>query len=61
MQPPTVTCTPADLDTTTEDLGLVQHAVGEILGLLNNHKGEVDHIRCNVLACEHEVEGFTAA
>eukprot|EP00974_Lingulodinium_polyedra_P103545 10025196-Lingulodinium_polyedra.AAC.1 len=47
--------------TTAEDLDRLQHDVGELRCLFSDSKGEVDHIRRNVLACERDMEGFTAA
>ena len=35
--------------------------VGELKDLLTNSKGEVNHIRRIVLACERDMEDFTAA
>merc|ERR1711933_466740 len=38
-----------------------KYDVGELKDLLSNNKGEVNHIRRIVLACERDMEDFTAA
>merc|ERR1719401_2194992 len=49
------------LDTMAEDLDQLKYDVGELKDLLSNNKGEVNHIRRIVLACERDMEDFTAA
>merc|ERR1712176_897428 len=44
-----------------EDLDQLKYDVGELKDLLSNNKGEVNHIRRIVLACERDMEDFTAA
>merc|ERR1712159_104990 len=51
----------AGLDTMAEDLDALKYDVGELKDLLNNNKGEVNHVRRIVLACERDMEDFTAA
>jgi chromosome segregation ATPase len=51
----------AGLDTMAEDLDQLKYDVGELKDLLSNNKGEVNHIRRIVLACERDMEDFTAA
>merc|ERR1719178_593376 len=51
----------AGLDTMAEDLDQLKYDVGELKDLLNNNKGEVNHVRRIVLACERDMEDFTAA
>merc|ERR1712050_562515 len=51
----------AGLDTMAEDLDQLKYDVGEVKDLLSNNKGEVNHIRRIVLACERDMEDFTAA
>ncbi|OLP76540.1 hypothetical protein AK812_SmicGene43512 [Symbiodinium microadriaticum] len=51
----------AGLDTMAEDLDQLKYDVGELKDLLGNNKGEVNHIRRIVLACERDMEDFTAA
>jgi len=51
----------AGLDTMAEDLDQLKYDVGELKDLLQNNKGEVNHIRRIVLACERDMEDFTAA
>merc|ERR1719225_685177 len=51
----------AGLDTMAEDLDQIKYDVGELKDLLSNNKGEVNHIRRIVLACERDMEDFTAA
>ncbi|CAE8608425.1 unnamed protein product, partial [Polarella glacialis] len=51
----------AGLDTVAEDLDQLKYDVGELKDLLTNNKGEVNHIRRIVLACERDMEDFTAA
>merc|ERR1740121_3099836 len=55
------TATAAGLDTIAEDLDTLKYDVGEIKDLLNNNKGEINHVRRIVLACERDMEDFTAA
>merc|ERR1719231_1726992 len=49
------------LDTMAEDLDALKYDVGELKDLLNNNKGEINHVRRIVLACERDMEDFTAA
>merc|ERR1711963_766425 len=51
----------AGLDTMAEDLDQLKYDVGELKDLLSHGKGEVNHIRRIVLACERDMEDFTAA
>merc|ERR1712054_423196 len=51
----------AGLDTMAEDLDQLKYDVGELKDLLSNNKGEVNHVRRIVLACERDMEDFTAA
>ncbi|CAE8728892.1 unnamed protein product, partial [Polarella glacialis] len=51
----------AGLDTVAEDLDQLKYDIGELKDLLTNNKGEVNHIRRIVLACERDMEDFTAA
>merc|ERR1712066_702038 len=51
----------AGLDTIAEDLDGLKFDVGELKDLLSNNKGEVNHIRRIGLACERDMEDFTAA
>ncbi|CAK0870794.1 unnamed protein product [Prorocentrum cordatum] len=51
----------AGLDTMAEDLDQLKFDVGELKDLLSNNKGEVNHVRRIVLACERDMEDFTAA
>ena len=44
-----------------EDVDQLKFDVGELKDLLTNSKGEVNHIRRIVLACERDMEDFTAA
>merc|ERR1719350_982893 len=44
----------AGLDTMAEDLDQLKYDVGELKDLLSNNKGEVNHIRRIVLACERD-------
>merc|ERR1711981_500724 len=39
----------------------LKYDVGELKDLLSNNKGEVNHVRRIVLACERDMEDFTAA
>merc|ERR1719421_200394 len=55
------TTAPAGLDTMAEDLDALKYDVGELKDLLSNNKGEVNHVRRIVLACERDMEDFTAA
>merc|ERR1712072_1517908 len=43
------------------DLDQLKYDVGELKDLLNNNKGEINHVRRIVLACERDMEDFTAA
>ncbi|CAK8990083.1 unnamed protein product [Durusdinium trenchii] len=68
MQRSTGTTKPIDgvgaetgLDTMAEDVDQLKFDVGELKDLLTNSKGEVNHIRRIVLACERDMEDFTAA
>merc|ERR1712139_232532 len=51
----------AGLDTMAEDLDQLKYDVGELKDLLSNNKGEINHGRRIVLACERDMEDFTAA
>merc|ERR1719502_408238 len=46
----------AGLDTMAEDLDQLKYDVGELKDLLSNNKGETNHIRRIVLACERDME-----
>merc|ERR1712193_412321 len=61
MRPLDAACASAGLDTMAEDLDQLKYDVGELKDLLSNNKGEVNHIRRIVLACERDMEDFTAA
>merc|ERR1712222_192354 len=61
MKPLDSTGPSAGLDTMAEDLDQLKYDVGELKDLLSNNKGEVNHIRRIVLACERDMEDFTAA
>lgn len=50
----------AGLDTMAEDLDQLKYDVGELKDLLSNNKGDVNHIRRIVLACERDMEDFLA-
>lgn len=43
------------------EMNTKKYDVGELKDLLSNNKGEVNHIRRIVLACERDMEDFTAA
>merc|ERR1719197_949208 len=43
----------AGIETIAEDLDALKYDVGELKDLLNNNKGEINHVRRIVLACEH--------
>merc|ERR1719331_617855 len=49
------------VETVVEDLDALKYDVGELKDLLNNNKGEINHVRRIVLACERDMEDFTAA
>merc|ERR1719207_127430 len=51
----------AEIETVVEDLDALKYDVGELKDLLNNNKGEINHVRRIVLACERDMEDFTAA
>ena len=51
----------AGLDAKARDLDQLKYDVGELKDLLSNNKGEVNHIRRIVLACERDMEDFIAA
>ena len=51
----------AGIETVVEDLDALKYDVGELKDLLNNNKGEINHVRRIVLACERDMEDFTAA
>jgi chromosome segregation ATPase len=51
----------AGIETIAEDLDALKYDVGELKDLLNNNKGEINHVRRIVLACERDMEDFTAA
>jgi DNA anti-recombination protein RmuC len=61
MKPLDATGAAAGLDTMAEDLDQLKYDVGELKDLLSNNKGEVNHVRRIVLACERDMEDFTAA
>merc|ERR1719482_791724 len=52
MKPLDATGASAGLDTVAEDIDHLKYDVGELKDLLNNNKGEVNHVRRIVLACE---------
>eukprot|EP00931_Biecheleriopsis_adriatica_P040455 TRINITY_DN2318_c0_g2_i1.p1 TRINITY_DN2318_c0_g2~~TRINITY_DN2318_c0_g2_i1.p1 ORF type:complete len:669 (-),score=189.78 TRINITY_DN2318_c0_g2_i1:39-2045(-) len=49
------------VDSLAEDLDALKFDVGELKDLLANNKGEVSNVRRIVLACERDMEDFTAA
>merc|ERR1719335_674193 len=53
--------TAAGVDSMAEDLDQLKYDVGELKDLLNNNKGEINHVKRIVLACERDMEDFTAA
>merc|ERR1719473_407164 len=61
MKPMDTTSAQAGMDTMAEDLDALKYDVGELKDLLSNNKGEVNHVRRIVLACERDMEDFTAA
>merc|ERR1711998_411765 len=61
MKPLDATGAAAGLDTMAEDLDQLKYDVGELKDLHSNNKGEVNHVRRIVLACERDMEDFTAA
>merc|ERR1712193_438641 len=61
MKPLDATGAAAGLDTMAEDLDQLKYDVGELKDLLSNNKGEVNHVKRIVLACERDMEDFTAA
>merc|ERR1712118_610932 len=61
MKPLDATGAAAGLDTMAEDLDQLKYDVCELKDLLSNNKGEVNHVRRIVLACERDMEDFTAA
>merc|ERR1719163_1123679 len=61
MKPLDATGPSAGLDTLAEDIDQLKYDVGELKDLLSNNKGEVNHVRRIVLACERDMEDFTAA
>merc|ERR1712060_238808 len=61
VKPLDSTAAGAGLDTMAADLDQLKYDVGELKDLLSNNKGEVNHIRRIVLACERDMEDFTAA
>merc|ERR1711907_833688 len=61
MKPLDATGPSAGLDTLAEDVDQLKYDVGELKDLLSNNKGEVNHVRRIVLACERDMEDFTAA
>merc|ERR1719444_718730 len=61
VKPMDATGASAGPDTMAEDLDQLKYDVGELKDLLGNNKGEVNHIRRIVLACERDMEDFTAA
>merc|ERR1719460_2976706 len=60
MKPLDATGASAGLDTVAEDIDQLKYDVGELKDLLSNNKGEVNHVRRIVLACERDMEDFTA-
>merc|ERR1712193_4343 len=58
MKPLDATGAAAGLDTMAEDLDQLKYDVGELKDLLSNNKGEVNHVRRIVLACERDMEDF---
>merc|ERR1711972_230484 len=51
----------AGLDTMAEDLDSIKYDVGELKDMVNSSKGDVAHVKRIVLACERDMEDFTAA
>merc|ERR1719217_834989 len=49
------------IETIAEDLDALKYDVGELKDLLNNNKGEINHVKRVALACERDMEDFTAA
>ena len=48
----------AGIETVVEDLDALKYDVGELKDLLNNNKGEINHVRRIVLACERCVNAL---
>merc|ERR1712137_866568 len=51
----------AGLDTMAEDLDQLKYDVGELKDMLNGQKNDTSHVKRIVLACERDMEDFTAA
>jgi len=49
------------LDNLTHDIDALKYDVGELKDLLNGAKGDTAHVKRIVLACERDMEDFTAA
>lgn len=49
------------LDSVVHDLDAVKYDVGELKDLLNGQKNDTAHVKRIVLACERDMEDFTAA
>merc|ERR1719199_64990 len=54
MKPLDATGAAAGLDTVAEDIDQLKYDMGELKDLLSNNKGEVNHVRRIVLACERD-------
>merc|ERR1719210_2529381 len=61
MKPLDAASPSAGLDTMAEDLDQLKYDVGELKDLLSNNKGDTAHVKRIVLACERDMEDFTAA
>merc|ERR1719440_1343795 len=51
----------AGVDTISHELDAVKFDIGELKDLLNGAKGDTAHVKRIVLACERDMEDFTAA
>merc|ERR1712205_13415 len=51
----------AGIETVVEDLDALKYDVGELKDLLNGAKADTAHVKRIVLACERDMEDFTAA
>merc|ERR1740133_725497 len=49
------------VDTISHELDAVKHDLGELKDMINGAKGDTAHVKRIVLACERDMEDFTAA
>merc|ERR1719324_779085 len=49
------------VDTITHELDTVKYDLGELKDMINGAKGDTAHVKRIVLACERDMEDFTAA